>query len=305
VTRVRAPILAVSGPSGSGKTRLLRQLIPALARRGVAVAVLKHTRHVHAFDRPGKDTEVLRRAGAVAAAIDGPAGMALFGPPAGGLRALARLLPEVDLVLAEGFRGEPVPRLEVHRRSVSREFLCAGDRRVLAVVTDEPPPRPIRAFTDGDVEAIAELVCDRFGLGARVGGARELRVRPGVSTLRADQSERKAALGRSDRMAKTTNRKSGARGGSRTGGRSSSRRGGRSAAGRKGGNATLRSRGPEFYSEIGRKGGRSRSRNARRTASSRGRSGGRGGTRRSGTGGRGGSRSSRKGGTRSMRRSSR
>ena len=62
------------GPSGVGKTRLLVRLIPALARRRVRVAVLKHTRHAHPFDRPGKDTEVLRRAGAVAAAIEGPAG---------------------------------------------------------------------------------------------------------------------------------------------------------------------------------------------------------------------------------------
>jgi hypothetical protein len=186
---------------------------------------------------------------------------------------------------------------------VSREFLCSTDRRVVAVVTDEPPPRPIRAFTDRAVEAIADLVCDRFGLGAHVRGALKLRVRPPVSTLRADQSERKAALGRSDRMARTTNRKSSARRGSRTGRKTSSRGGGRSAAGRKGGNATLRSRGPEFYSEIGRKGGRSRSRNARRTGSARG--GTRTGARRSGSSGRGGARAGRKGGSRSMRRSSR
>ena len=92
---------------------------------------------------------MLRRAGAVAAAIEGPEGMACFGPPAGGLRALARLLPPVDLVLAEGFRDAAVPRVEVHRRSVSSEFLCARDRRVFAIVTDEPPPRPIRTFTAG------------------------------------------------------------------------------------------------------------------------------------------------------------
>jgi molybdopterin-guanine dinucleotide biosynthesis protein B len=289
---VSAPILAVSGPSGSGKTRLLARLIPALARRGVTVAVVKHTRHRHPFDRPGKDTAVLRRAGALAAAIEGPAGMALFGPPAGGLRALARQLPPVDLVLAEGFRGERVPRVEVHRRSVSREFLCARDRRVLAVVTDEPPPRPIRALRADDVEPLADLVCARFGLDARRGVPRRLLVRGGVSTLRANRSERTVALGRVDRMAKTTNRKRGARGGRRGG-----VRGGRSAAGRKGGNATLRSRGPEFYSEIGRKGGKSRSRNARRSAA-------RGKSRRGGS--RGGARSGRKqGGSRSTRRSRR
>jgi molybdopterin-guanine dinucleotide biosynthesis protein B len=291
---VTAPILAISGPSGSGKTRLLTRLVPALARRGVTTAVVKHTRHRHPFDRPGKDTAVLRRAGALATAIEGPEGMALFGPPAGGLRPLARLLPPVDLVLAEGFRDEPVPRVEVHRRSVSKAFLCARDPRVIAIVTDEPPPRPIRAFTAGEVERLADAICARFGLGGHRGGPRRLRRRAGVSTLRANRSER-TALGRVDRMAKTTNRKSGARRGAR-GGRRSGARGGRSAAGRKGGQATLRARGPEFYSEIGRKGGRSRSRNARRSAA-------RGSTRRGSS--RAGARSGRKAGGRSMRRSRR
>jgi molybdopterin-guanine dinucleotide biosynthesis protein B len=247
-------IVAFSGPSGSGKTRLLARLIPALARRGVTVAVLKHTRHDHPFDRRGKDTEVLRRAGAVAAAIEGPGGMAWFGPPAGGIGAMARTLPPVDLVLAEGFRSAPVPRVEVHRRTVARAFLCARDRRVFAVVTDEAPPRPLRSFAPDDVEGLADLLCTRFGLDSGSRRRRRLRVRPGVSTLRADPGERTVALGRTDRMARKTSRK---------GGRASrgASRGGRSAAGRKGGRATLRARGPEFYSEIGRKGGRSRSRN--------------------------------------------
>jgi molybdopterin-guanine dinucleotide biosynthesis protein B len=245
----------VSGPSGAGKTRLLARLIPALGRRGVTVAVLKHTRHDHPFDRPGKDTEVFRRAGALAAAIEGPRGMAWFGPPAGGLRALARTLPPVDLVLAEGFRGEPVPRVEVHRRAISREFLCARDRRVFAIVTDEDPPRALPAFAPGDAAGLADLLCTRLGLGRAPRARRRLRVRPGVSTLRANPGERTVALGRSHRMARKTSRK---------GGRASrgAGRGGRSAAGRKGGIATLRNRGPEFYSEIGRKGGRSRSRKA-------------------------------------------
>jgi len=258
----RPPILAVSGPSGAGKTRLLARLIPALARRGLRVAVVKHTRHDHPFDRPGKDTDVFRRAGAVAAAIEGPSGMAWFGPPAGSLRALARTMPKVDLVLAEGFRGEPVPRVEVHRRSVSREFLCARDRRVLAVVTDEDPPRQLPAFAADDVEPLAALLCTRLGLR---GGSRQRRLRPGpgVRSVRPDSRERAVTLGRSDRMARKTSRK---------GGRASrgASHGGRSAAGRKGGNATLRNRGPEFYSQIGRKGGRSRSRNQALRAARRG-----------------------------------
>ena len=153
--RAPPPVVAVSGRSGAGKTRLLTRLIPALARRGVSCAVVKHTRHAHPFDRPGKDTEVLRRAGAVAAAIEGPREMAWFGPPAGSLDALAARMPRVGIVFAEGFRDAPVPRIEVHRRSVAREFLCARDPRVFAVVTDEPPPRPIVSFAPDDVEPSA------------------------------------------------------------------------------------------------------------------------------------------------------
>nr|WP_157376744.1 molybdopterin-guanine dinucleotide biosynthesis protein B [Anaeromyxobacter sp. K] len=177
MTRRAPPIVAVSGPSGVGKTRLLRRLVAELARRGLRVGILKHTGHEHPFDRRGKDTEVLRRAGAVAAAIEGPSGMAYFGPPAGGARALARMLPPVDLVLAEGWKREPLPRIEVYRRGVSPEFLCARDRRVFAVVTDAPPPRPLPAFEADDAAGLADLLCTRHRLRParrrRVGGRSE------------------------------------------------------------------------------------------------------------------------------------
>jgi len=156
------PLVAVSGPSGAGKTRLLARLIRILRRRGVTVAIIKHTGHRHPFDVPGKDTEVLRRAGAVAAAIEGPAGLALFAPPAGGARALARLLPPCDLILAEGWRGEALPRIEVHRRRVARTFLCEDDRRVFAVVTDEPPPRPLPTFHPDRLGPLADLLIGRL-----------------------------------------------------------------------------------------------------------------------------------------------
>jgi molybdopterin-guanine dinucleotide biosynthesis protein B len=176
------PVVAVSGRSGAGKTRLLGRLIPALARRGVSCAVVKHTRHPHAFDRPGKDTDVLRRAGAIAAAITGPREMAWFGPAVRGLDSLAAAMPRVGVILAEGFRDAPVPRIEVHRRAVWSPFLCARDPRVFAVVTDEPPPRTIPAFGPDDVEPLAELLCAKLGLGRAPRGGARLRPRPPVSS---------------------------------------------------------------------------------------------------------------------------
>lgn len=161
------PIVVFSGPSGVGKTRLLRRLVAELTRRGLAVGYVKHAGHDHPLDRRGKDTEVVRRAGAIAAAIEGPGAMAYFGPPAGSARALAALMPGADLIVAEGWRRESLPRVEVHRRAVSREFLCAGDRRVFAVVTDEPPPRPLPVFGADEVAPLAALICARLRVGPR------------------------------------------------------------------------------------------------------------------------------------------
>jgi len=162
------PILTFAGPSGAGKTRLLTRLIRALRRRGLAVCALKHSGHPHPFDRRGKDTERMRRAGALAVAIQGPAGLAYFGPAAAGPRQMARLLPPCDLVLAEGFKRGGLPTVEVHRRAVSRAFLCTRGREVVAVVTDEPPPRRLPTFDPDDVEAVADFAV-AF---ARAGGRR-------------------------------------------------------------------------------------------------------------------------------------
>lgn len=275
------PIVCVSGPSGVGKTRLLLALIPALTARGLRVAAIKHTRHPHPFDVAGKDTELFRRAGAAAAAIAGPRGTAFFGPPVDGPEALLRVLPPVDLVLAEGFRAAPLPRIEVHRRSIARPFLCARDPHVFLVVGDELPPRALPVAHPGEVERVADLICLRLALGAGPG----LPQRRPMRTLSSGRSKRTLrqdggglAPGRS-KMPKTTSR--------RKGGRSTKRS--RSDAGRKGGRATLRARGPEFFSEIGRKGGKSRSRKA--AAASRGRATRRSSPRRSGARARGRGRS--------------
>lgn len=276
------PILAISGPSGVGKTTLLVKLIPALLARGIRVAALKHSGHPHTFDRPRKDSARLRRAGAIAVVVQGPVELAYFGPPVRGLRALARLLPPADLILAEGFKTEAIPRLEVHRGAVGAPFLCARDPRVVAVVSDEPPPRRVPWFTARDVDALAEFVASFALTGGRARGRalasggphghhwdREAGPSPETSMARTRSSSSSRGTSRS--------RTGQARAGTRRVGTSTVRE-----AGRKGGRRTLERRGPEFYSRIGRKGGKS-SGGSRRAAARAGRGGsGSGGTRRGG-----------------------
>lgn len=272
-------VLAFSGPSGVGKTTLLVKLIPALRARGLTVAALKHSGHAHPFDRPGKDSARLREAGAIAVALSGPREVAFFGPPVRGLRALVRMLPRVDLVLAESFKREPIPRVEVHRKEISREFLCARDRDVVAVVSDEAPPRSVPCFTHGDIAALADFTV-RFALSGRRARARAL----AAARPRAQATAREAQLVREKPMARMSRSSGGARAKSAR----KATRGGASVreAGRKGGRRTLARRGPEFYSRIGRKGGKS-SGTARAGKSSRGRSASARGTSRRGSAARG------------------
>lgn len=106
-----APVLAVCGFSGSGKTTLLEAAIPLLVRRGLAVAVVKHTSHDFEMDRPGKDSERLFRAGATIA-LRGPGQQ--FERRAAALPlevTLARLACDHDLLLVEGHKDTALPKL--------------------------------------------------------------------------------------------------------------------------------------------------------------------------------------------------
>jgi molybdopterin-guanine dinucleotide biosynthesis adapter protein len=153
----RAPrVVAFSGRSGSGKTTLLVKLIPALRSRGLTVAAFKHSGHPHSFDQPGKDSARLREAGAVAVVLEGASELAYFGPPLRDVRALLRLVPPCDLVLAEGFRQADLPRVMVDRGRGRPRVPASWRRELLAVVSAVEPSLEVPWFLPSEVEALAD-----------------------------------------------------------------------------------------------------------------------------------------------------
>jgi len=158
-------VCLVSGPSGSGKTTLVERLIPALTRRGLGVATVKHHRHPVEVDRPGKDTWRHRRAGARATFFVTADELAVFQdrPPNLVPADLVRLCPPgVDLLLVEGFKGlTGYPRIEVIRQEVEREVDWSKD--VLCAATDLAGlEAPCPVFRLDDVEGIAEFLVRRL-----------------------------------------------------------------------------------------------------------------------------------------------
>jgi molybdopterin-guanine dinucleotide biosynthesis protein MobB len=109
-------VIGIVGRSGSGKTSLLEHMIAALESRGIAVGAAKHASHGFLADRPGKDSHRLYESGARAVALISIGQTATFtrcAHPPSIEAALAALPPGLDLVLAEGFSWEPIPRVLV------------------------------------------------------------------------------------------------------------------------------------------------------------------------------------------------
>jgi len=159
------PLVAVVGPSGAGKTTLLVALIGELAHRGYRVAAVKHSHHHDLLpDVSGKDSHRLWEAGAEATALVGPGLLVLRGREEWPLAHVLSLLEgRADIVLVEGYRGQPLPRIEVWRRGLEPPpWPPPGE--VLAVVGDPPPGWQGPTFPPGQAAPVADLLERRLGL---------------------------------------------------------------------------------------------------------------------------------------------
>jgi molybdopterin-guanine dinucleotide biosynthesis protein B len=109
-------VVAIVGNSGSGKTLLAEQVVAALVSEGVRVAYVKHAPHGFEPGRPGSDSERVRAVGADPVAVLGPDGQLELTVGSGSTDdRLAQLMTGIrgDVVLLEGFRSSPWPKIRV------------------------------------------------------------------------------------------------------------------------------------------------------------------------------------------------
>lgn len=161
-------VFGLAGYSGSGKTTLLERLIPFLTAQGLTLALIKHAHHDFDIDQPGKDSYRHRQAGATEVLVSSAQRWALMhelrGAEEPSLQAhLARLSP-CDLVLVEGFKREPIPKLEIHRQDNAKPLLFTQDPHIVAIATDVPIEAPLPLFDMNAIEAIGLFVLKTTGL---------------------------------------------------------------------------------------------------------------------------------------------
>lgn len=157
-------VFGITGWKNAGKTTLAERLVAEFVRRGWRVSTIKHAHHAVDIDRPGTDSFRHRAAGATEVALVGGQRYAIMReeaePPLADV--LARLAP-ADLVLIEGYKREPHPKIEV-RAGDGSSPLAAHDPAIVAIAADAAPAdTALPWFRRDDVAAIADFIAARKG----------------------------------------------------------------------------------------------------------------------------------------------
>jgi len=159
--------IAFVGFSNTGKTELICRLLPGLAARGLKVAVLKHSHHQD-LDRKeqGKDTGRYRRAGAHAVALAAPGLLQVSysfsgDPPLE--RVLSALAADADLILVEGYKTGPLPKVAVLGAGPGEEV--PDYPHLIALVGDRPVDSPLPVFQPHEVEELGRWLYDYLNRG--------------------------------------------------------------------------------------------------------------------------------------------
>lgn len=162
-------VFGFAGWSGSGKTTLMAALIPELVARGIAVSTIKHAHHAFDVDQPGKDSWRHREAGATEVLVASERRWALMhelreaAEPS--LDELVAHMTPVDLLLVEGYKRHPHPKIEVYRAALGKPLIYPGDPFVVAIASDEKPAdAPLPWLPLDDPPAVARFIIDHHGL---------------------------------------------------------------------------------------------------------------------------------------------
>jgi hypothetical protein len=69
--------------------------------------------------------------------------------------------PDFDIILAEGFKQDKAPKIEVHRKEFGPDLLCTKEE-LLAIATDEKLKIDVPQYGLEDESELAELIEKRF-----------------------------------------------------------------------------------------------------------------------------------------------
>lgn len=159
------PVVSIVGRSNTGKTTLIEKLITELKRRGYRVGTIKHNSHGFDIDHEGKDSWRHKKAGAQVTIIASPHRVAVIEDVDKDYEIWElkdRYIRDVDIILSEGFKVNPHPKIEVVRSALRHEPLCTKEDNLIAVAGDRPVDRGVPFLDMNDAARIVDLIEKRF-----------------------------------------------------------------------------------------------------------------------------------------------
>lgn len=158
----------VAQGTNSGKTTVMERVIAEFARRGRTVTAVKHGLHMHYSDREGKDTHRFAQAGARRIVLFAPQGILMYEQSPPGVDYLASVASSgVDIVLVEGFKSGPFPKIEVFNDTLYPSPLCLEhpSGEYIALISNTPVSAGIRNFLFHETESLCTFIEEHAGLG--------------------------------------------------------------------------------------------------------------------------------------------
>jgi molybdopterin-guanine dinucleotide biosynthesis protein B len=155
-------VFGFAGWSGSGKTTLIEQLIPRFARAGLRVSLVKHAHHSFDVDQPGKDSYRHREAGCKEVLVSSDQRWVVMhelrGEPEPALDEQIKRISPCDLLLIEGYKRYPMPKLEIYRAANGKPLLHPDDPRIVAIAADVAIETKLPRFALDDYDPIADFI---------------------------------------------------------------------------------------------------------------------------------------------------
>jgi molybdopterin-guanine dinucleotide biosynthesis adapter protein len=161
-------IFGFAGWSGSGKTTLIEKLIPRFVRAGLRVSLIKHAHHSFDVDQPGKDSYRHRHAGAAEILVTSSRRWVLMhelrGAQEPSFDEQVRRISACDLLIVEGFKHAPIPKLEVWRAVTGEPLLHPNDPHIVAVASDARVETRLPLLDLNDDAGIAQFILGKLEL---------------------------------------------------------------------------------------------------------------------------------------------
>ena len=140
----------------------MERVIRLMTERGIKVGVIKHDTHGVQIDQPGKDSFRHAQAGAKDVVIASPDQTAVVEQAGCTLEACVEKIRGADVILVEGFKHTPIPRIGMSRKALGKGLPEPAEHYLAVATDDESIQCAVPRFSLNDAEGLADFIMEEI-----------------------------------------------------------------------------------------------------------------------------------------------